>query len=121
MNKTGDLDQFLIGMYYAKNQLEPYVSLFDPFQRLRINVQLNYEGWDNPDHDLSTQHLIGANAMIKALTLDEKIMLYNRYSDPAHLELIEDMSERSYKQFRKEIKEHLMYKSEFENIIKQIL
>jgi len=138
MNKTkselkpGDLDKFLVDMYYAKNQ---YVSLIDPFQRLRINVQLHYEGYDNPSHDLPSQHLIGANSMIKALTEDEKIMLWNLYSDPAYLKLIEDMYERSYKQFRQDLKDELKYMAlynkvntdnssrvyQFDNILKRIL
>ncbi len=104
--EPGVLNKFLVDMYYAKNQ---YVSLIDPFQRLRINVQLHYKGYSNPDHDLPTQHLIGANAMIKALTEDEKIMLWNLYSDPAYLKLIEDMYERSYKQFRQDLKDELKY------------
>ena len=130
--EPGVLNKFLVDMYYAKNQ---YESLIDPFQRLRISVQLHYEGYPNPDHDLSTQHLIGANAMIKALTEDEKKMLWDLYSDPDHLKKISDIFNRSEKQFREDLKEHLKlmwglspkvntdnsFQSDFENIVKRIL
>ncbi len=77
--EPGVLNKFLVDTYYAKN---PNVSILDPFQRLRLFVQMHYENYPNPPHDLPTQHLIGANAMIKALTEDQKIMLWNLFADP---------------------------------------
>jgi len=138
MNKTkselkpGDLDKFIIDMYYSKN---PHQSSIDIFQRQRIFVHFLAGGDESPPEDLATQHLIGANSMLRALTEDKKLMLYNRYSNPAYLKLIEDMAERAHKQFRKEKIENLILTlclkpkvntdnplhSDFEDIVKRIL
>lgn len=130
--EPGVLNKFLVDTYYAKN---PNVSILDPFQRLRAFVQLHYECYKKPEHDLSTQHLIGANAMTKALTVDEKKMLWHMFSNPDYIKEISDIFNRSKKQFRQDLKDELKYMAlynkvntdnssrvyQFEDIVKLIL
>jgi len=117
MNKKplepGVLNKFLVDTYYAKN---PNVSILDPFQRLRLFVQMHYENYPNPPHDLPTQHLIGANAMIKALTEDQKKMLWNLFADPDYTKEIQDIFNRSKEQFRQDLKDELKYMALYEKV-----
>lgn len=45
--------------------------------------------------------------MINALTKNEKIMLWRRFSSPEYIKIIEIISDRAFKQFQVDLKEHL--------------